>query len=566
MTGITRLPIPSLGENQFKLGHSIITHRSFRFGESDFTRLYHDEPLVLEVAFSEKEKPPHRVYLSVNIGVPGQTWQDIPFHSHSGHRYSLRIKFPHAGLFRFKVKYSYDGDSLWYWDRVPYSCVLVDPTAMRGLRLYTLIPTATGTIREWERALYRIRDMGFDSVHLLPFTQMGRSLSPYSAADLFSIHPDFLDEGGKDKNLEQFERFVDLAVKLNIRLCLDLVLNHVAADSHVATTRPDWIITDEAEPDGLKRAGCWHMHSWIRWDDLVLINYDHPDRNVRKDIWNYMRSYALFWSNYAAYTGGIVRIDNLHSSNTHFIRHMSNALHHRFPDLVIFAEYFTDQVTLEKTVPLWRINLLLANIWEYPFTPQLRDYIRYVHQVSDRLRHLMMITTHDTGVPAQLFGSHDSIIPRHTVAALMGLGQVGMVQGVESGVENRLPFIGGMNRVPLETGRDYRPFIMRINEILMEHDAFQSGKNILFIDDNHPAIIGVCRLSPVTHTPAFLIFVNLDVQNEQTIHVDTAQTSLPRNMTLLDMMSGEHIRQTGPVIHVSLKPCGIAIFKVEHYP
>ena len=58
------------------------------------------------------------------------------------------------------------------------------------------------------------------------------------------------------------------------------------------------------------------------------------------------------------------------------IAELSAAVREQFPDIAILGEYFTDQVTLEKTVPEWGINLLIGNSWENPFGPQLRNYIQ----------------------------------------------------------------------------------------------------------------------------------------------------------------------------------------------
>ena len=40
-----------------------------------------------------------------------------------------------------------------------------------------------------------------------------------------------------------------------------------------------------------------------------------------------MIDYALFWAKYANDTGGLVRFDNLHSSNPDFVQRLTLALH-----------------------------------------------------------------------------------------------------------------------------------------------------------------------------------------------------------------------------------------------
>ena len=69
--------------------------------------------------------------------------------------------------------------------------------------------------------------------------------------------------------------------RLNISLCFDLVLNHVGVNSTMAQRAPDWIIPDLDEKDGFMRARYWSGNDWCTWNDLVLINYEHPSEEIR---------------------------------------------------------------------------------------------------------------------------------------------------------------------------------------------------------------------------------------------------------------------------------------------
>ncbi len=562
---IQRHRIPELVPRPVQPGAAGIIQRSFRHGPRDFLRHFRDEPLSLTVTLNghDSNRPPAIVALHTNIGTrePDQ-WQDLRLESTDGHTFQIHLPLPRCGLFSFRVKYSFDGGQQWYWDRVPYSYILVDPPSLRTVRLYTLIPSASGNITDWRERLPEIAAMGFDALHLLPITPMGQSQSPYSARQLFDIDPRYRDPAAKGTALEQFEEFIDECKRLHIRLCLDLVLNHIAVDSEMANLCPDWIIPDDSEPNGLKRAGCWHMQDWIRWEDLVPIHYDHPNTFIRKDIWDYMKEYALFWSNYAAYTGGMVRFDNLHSSYGPFIANLSGAIRKEFPDLPIIGEYFTDELTLEKTVPEWGVNLLLANSWEYPFCPPFRHYLQYLHKVSGRLRHLCSISTHDTGVPAVLFGSAQATLPRYAACALFTTGQTGLVQGVEHGIRERLPFIGQSHRPDLSGGPDFRDFITRINSLLARHSTFRHSGNITFIDRGHEAILGAFRGGTHCAEPSFLLFVNLDIYHPQEVTPDLSSCALDFPLKLRDALSGETFALNAGMSTLRMEPCGVRVLEI----
>jgi len=557
-----RMDIPQLPPRTLQKGEAGIVQRSFPFGKKNFFRLFRNQPLDLTVTLNVHNSHPLMVVLHTDIGESGPgDWHDIPFTTSDERTFRLTLNIPRCGLYRFRIKYSLDGGDQWYWDRVPHSHVMVDPPSMRTVRLYTLIPNASGTISDWKKLLPVIATMGFDTIHLLPVSQMGYSDSPYAAANLFDVDSRYRDPADPRSTIDQFEDFVETCRHHGLRLCLDLVLNHICADSPIIHARPDWIVPDDSEPDGFKRAGCWHMQSWIRWEDLVPLQYDHPSTFVQRDIADYMKQYAAFWSNYAAYTGGMVRFDNLHSSNTDFVADLSASLREKFPDLIILGEYFTDELTLEKTVPEWGINLLLANSWEHPFGPQLRHYINYLHNVSGRLRHLCAITTHDTGVPAQLFGAERSALPRYAICALYTLGQTGMVQGVEAGVLERIPFIGKATKLDLAPKPEYQAFFTRINTLLSLHDVYKQNGNLVFVDNGHEAVLAAFRRDLTGKGGPVLMFSNLDIHNPQTVTVTLPDAGLSYPVTVKEALTGEVLTLSGPMFPFTIAPCGVKVFE-----
>jgi hypothetical protein len=258
----------------------------------------------------------------------------------------------------------------------------------------------------------------------------------------------------------------------------------------------------------------------------------------------------------------MVRFDNLHSSHGPFVAELSASIRQEYPDLVILGEYFTDELTLEKTVPEWGINLLLANTWEYPFGPSLRRYIQYLHTVAGRLRHLCAVTTHDTGVPAQLFGSDRSIIPRYAICALYTTGQTGLTQGVEAGIKERVPFIGPPRRLDLSTGPDYRPTLTAINSLLATYPVLSRAGNLTFIDNEHAAILAAYRKPATQREKGFLVFANLDIDRDQSISINLAAHGLHTPCQLADRIGGEQIDQTGNDLKLTLAPCGIKVFEI----
>jgi glycosidase len=562
---LTPLSPPALPPNGYRFANPAPFRWVAPIFNGHFIRTIRDSPLDFILESVDEHSLPELISLLLSLDERGDLWKEIPFQRESDRRCHLHLPLPRCGLFYCRVKYSLDTGRTWFVEPKPHHILFVDPPALKSLKLYTLIPRISGTFTDWGHRLEAIREMGFNAVHLLPITRMGHSLSPYSARDLFEPDPLFCDPTHPGNSTEQWTAFVENAARLEIRLCVDLVLNHIARDSRLAEQRPDWILTDPAESDGFKRAGCWHQNTWIRWEDLVLLNYDHPDPAVREELGNYMTQYALYWSHFANRTGGLVRFDNYHSRPERFLGQLTRRLSQEYPDLLMLAEYFADADSLERSVTEDGINLLLATTWEYPFVPDLRRYLAELHSRSPRLRYLTPITTHDTGTPAHLFGSADATRPRYTVNALLSTGQTGMVQGVEWGQIEKIHFIGPPEPFIEKPSADYRAFIRRIHQILDEHPAFHQLGNVVFVDDGHPAILAALRQSPKGIEGGFLVVANFDTTRAHTVHLKlpTPPQSGPLVVTDLLHPALRQINSSEPC-ELRLEPCGVGVYHL-HY-
>ncbi len=537
--------------------------RSYPVGRQSFSRACQGEVLTLTISTDNPYPENIKANLLTSLNSrDGKTLERIPFTIVNPLLLECHIKILHPGLQSFRAEFSLDNGNSWLRDTVPDAWILIDPPHVDGLIMYTIIPNVSGTVADWQRDLKRIRDMGFNTVHLLPLTTMDTSESPYAAKDLFNIDPGYIKNESSKDGLSQLEEFIEEARLLNIRLCFDLVLNHVGVHSKIAKQVPDWIVPDPNQADGFQRARYWSGNSWCNWDDLVMINYEHPSDSIRAEIWNYMTEYMLFWSKYADYTGGFVRFDNLHSSDPDFVQMLTEKLHSEYPELGILAEYFTDETTLLHTGPKWGLNLNLATPWDYKFVPKLREYLKYIHRVSKHIRYFMPLTSHDSGSPAQEFGSVESTVPRYVAAALLGTGATGIIQGVEFGEQERINFIGKQPRMVYPSEPKFAPFISKINSILKDYPIFRRGEVCHFVDDDHQAIIAAFRYDTELNDLGFLVLCNFDIWSEQKIRIDlTPFLASGETISCCDLISEENIIFTNQQSELTLSPCAAMVLK-----
>ncbi|HET6248601.1 MAG TPA: alpha-amylase family glycosyl hydrolase [Tepidisphaeraceae bacterium] len=554
---MTHRPIPVLRPCPRVKSIANNLHRSYPTGRQEFSRAYCGSAIELSIFTTDQFPAGVRASLmtTLNAERPGE-WIEIPFERSDEKTFACRVVPGRPGLYSYWARFSLDGGATWIHDPVPDAWVLVDPPQVDQLRLYTMIPNVSGTIADWSAELPRIKAMGFNAVHLLPLTTLDTSRSPYAARDLFDVDSSYLDAGSAKTGLEQLEEFIETARTLEMRLCFDLVLNHVGSESKIVKQAPEWIVPDHSSPDGLRRARYWSDKGWLPWNDLVLIDYEHPSQRIRADIWAYMTEYALFWAKYASETGGFVRFDNLHSSDKKFLDSVTKILHDEYPNVAIIAEYFTDASTLLNTVPAWGLNLILATPWDNRFVPQLRDYLRYIHSIGEHVRFYMPITSHDSGSPAQEFGAIESTVPRYVAAALLGTGATGITQGVEWGDKQRINFIGIQPKM-IRTGEPmFGDFLKKVNEILVAEPAFRRGENCQFVDNNHHAVIAAFRRDSRPGKIGFLVICNFDILNEHAFEADLSKIPGMRSTgRCVDLLTGKDYSITAAKVSLTLKVC-----------
>ena len=127
--------------------------------------------------------------------------------------------------------------------------------------------------------LPRIRQMGVDVVWLMPIHPIGREArkgslgSPYAIADYRAINPEY-------GSAEDFAVLVARARELGLRVMIDVVYNHTAADARLLWEHPEWHHRDAAGRP---------VTTVPEWSDVIDLNYDAPA------LWEYQIETLRRW-------------------------------------------------------------------------------------------------------------------------------------------------------------------------------------------------------------------------------------------------------------------------------
>ncbi|QWB95748.1 alpha-amylase [Mycoplasmatota bacterium] len=143
-------------------------------------------------------------------------------------------------------------------------------------RQHTLKQNFAGVVDDLER----IKNLGVDILYLLPIHPIGEIArkgskgSPYAIKDYYEINPEY-------GTMQDFERLIQKAHQLGMKVMIDIVINHTSKDSVLTKKHPEWFYKNE-KGDFANRVG--------DWSDITDLDYRHHD------VWTYMQNMLMFWA------------------------------------------------------------------------------------------------------------------------------------------------------------------------------------------------------------------------------------------------------------------------------
>ena len=193
------------------------------------------------------------------------------------------------------------------------SVLASDPDWWRGAVIYQIYPRSyqdsngdgIGDLQGILQRLPHIASLGADAIWISPFFTSPMLDYGYDVSDYKNVDPMF-------GSLADFDRLVERAHALGIRIMIDLVLSHTSdqhpwfAESRVSqdNAKADWFVWADAKPDGTP------PNNWLsifggsawEWDTSRLQYYMHnflreqPDLNFHNmDVQNALLDVARYW-------------------------------------------------------------------------------------------------------------------------------------------------------------------------------------------------------------------------------------------------------------------------------
>ncbi len=373
------------------------------------------------------------------------------------------------------------------------------------MKIYNLFPTLAGRFGYWQPHLERAAAMGFDWIFVNPIQRPGRSGSLYSIADYFQINPALLSPRSGVPPQDQLKATVRAAEKLGLRMMVDLVINHCAADAKLVKQYPQWFVHDG---NGLvAHPSCWHDGEQIVWHDLA--QFDHEHSVDKEHLYRFCREVVLHLIG-LGFTG--FRCDAAYQLPSPFWRRLIADIKRDYPESVFVAETLgcSPERTRETALAGFDYIFNSAKWWDFSGSWLLEQY----QLMRSAAPSISFPESHDT---ERLFReSHCNIAAmkqRYLFSALFS-GGVMMPMGFEFGFQKRLHVVR-MRPSDWETPAvDLTGFIRQVNQVKSRHPIFLEDSNTLLIDHANPEILLMWKADSRDKSEA-LIILNKDAWNRR---------------------------------------------------
>jgi starch synthase (maltosyl-transferring) len=373
-----------------------------------------------------------------------------------------------------------------------------------GPRIYNLFPLLVGPMPQWSAHIDRARAMGFNWLFINPIQQSGFSGSLYSIKDYYAIDARMVDPASGTPQ-DQLRAMVEAVHGAEMRLMLDLVINHTAVDSPLVREHPQWY---RRGADGkLLHPGTQDGDRRVTWGDLYEIdNEASPDR---EHLWRYWIDLAKLCA--ASGFDGF-RCDAAYKVPDELWRRLIGEVKNSAPGAMFFAESlgcpFDDTLKLGRAGFDFLFNS--SKWWDFTAPWGLKQY-RESGAVAPSIS---FAESHDTErLAAELGGDQEGIKMRYAFSALFSTG-VMMPIGFEYGFRRRLNVVKTRPQDWEQPSWDISGYIAAVNRIKGSHRTFNQEGPIDAVDSGNPALFAFLKSSRDRSERA-LVILNKDRKNAQ---------------------------------------------------
>jgi len=367
--------------------------------------------------------------------------------------------------------------------------ILVERPLAASSAWYELFPRSFGGLREAEKILAYVAELGFDIVYLPPIHPIGTAFrkgpdnSPMAGPnDPGSPWAIGASEGGHTAvhpglgTLADFEHFVAAAKGKGLEVALDIAFQ-ASPDHPWVKKHPTWF---RQRPDGTIQ---YAENPPKKYQDVYPFDFESEDW---RELWAALRDVFLFWAQRGVRA---FRVDNPHTKPIAFWEWCLGQVHAKFPDAIFLSEAFTRPKVMYALAKSGFSQSYTYFTWRTT-KHELETYLTELTQtpVREFFRPNFWPTTPDIFPDHLVHGGRAAFTQRVILAATLGASYG--IYGPSYELMEREPRPGveelarnekyQVRSWQLDHPDSLRHVIARVNKIRREHPALHTMRSLRF--------------------------------------------------------------------------------------
>lgn len=390
--------------------------------------------------------------------------------------------------------------------------------------IYNLFPLIAGTFTDWERHLQRASTMGFNWVFVNPIQRPGSSGSLYSIVDYFDFNPLLVDPESSLSPEEQVKEMIQTAEKLGLKVMVDLVINHCAADSGLIKAHPEWFMWEGGR---MVHPGADENGKRVVWKDLV--KFDHRNTRDKEGLYQYFLKVVEYLIS-LGFRG--FRCDAAYQVPRSMWERLIGEVKKKHQDAMFFAETLGSPSDLTRKTASAGFDFIFnsSKWWDF-YSPWLMEQYALTRDIAPSIG---FPESHDTvRLCEELNGNIEGLKQRYLFSALFSAG-VMMPIGFEFGFRKRLHVVKTRPDDWEETGIDLTAFITKVNEIKASHPVFQEDAPTHLLHHGNSQVLLMWKASTTTKEES-LVILNKDIWSHQHFYSKNLQNYIQAGHALADV-------------------------------
>lgn len=375
------------------------------------------------------------------------------------------------------------------------------------MKIYNLFPLVAGKMPLWIDKLDYIKSLGFNVVYINPIFQTGYNRNIYAPKNFYKFCEEFIDPfstGGT----EQFKNFIDTCHSKGIKVIYELIFTHTSIDSDLLVEHPEWYIMEDGS---LKKYTIKAQNSWIEWGDLLELNNNSDNPEIKNSIWQYWRDLT---ETYILYGVDIIKLHSAYCLPQKELKEFIKDIKNKYPHIEFIGDNlgasFGDMMDLSRA----GVDYLFTSFKWWDFKAPW--FFEQHYKLKDNIKLISFPENYDTErVSKKYNGNENAQKIFYAIAALLNNG-VSVPIGFETGSKIKLNDLSSFSFDFEHEEFDIKDYIKKINDIKSSYTIFSEENDIYYLSQKNENIFALKKMNKEKNEFAILI-ANLNFSNSEKV-------------------------------------------------